>query len=54
VFDVWTAWAVVYRDVIVVDADNQIVGVYNLTTNDLGMDENRRALEDLILSAVIP
>jgi hypothetical protein len=49
--DAWTRWAAVWRDVFVLDADLKVVGIYNLTNNDLGVPANYAALKDLILSA---
>ena len=47
----WGAWAAVYRDVIIVDAENQRVTAYNLTTHDLAEPGNRAALKRLLLEA---
>ena len=47
--DVWAAWQIAYRDVVVVGSDNHVVEVYNLTGNDLGDAENYAALKDLLL-----
>ena len=49
--NVYLAWAVTYRDVVILDASNEVVGVYNLTANDLGLAENRAALKAMLLSA---
>jgi hypothetical protein len=51
---VWTSWAVTYRDVVIVDAANEKVTAYNLTTNDLGVAANYAALKDLLRSAASP
>jgi hypothetical protein len=49
--EVWSAWQVVYRDVLLVDRQGELVGVFNLTDNDLGdavaMDQLRQALVEL-------
>jgi hypothetical protein len=34
--DVWQAWAITYRDVVILDYANVQVGVFNLTGNSLG------------------
>ena len=47
--DVWQQWAVTYRDVILLDQNNHIAGIYNLSVNSLGDPENYFALRDLIL-----
>ena len=52
--DAWTAWQVAYRDVIVLDEENRVVGVYNLTANDLSVPANYEALRDLLVQAANP
>lgn len=52
--DVWTAWQVNYRDVIIVDDENRVVDVYNLSNNDLGLQANYDALRDLLVQAANP
>jgi hypothetical protein len=49
--DVWTVWGVEYRDVVVLDADGNVHGVYNVTDNDLGEGAAYDELLELILSA---
>jgi hypothetical protein len=44
----WQLWEVTYRDVIILDAENQVVGVYNLTEHDLGNPDNYAELEQLL------
>lgn len=46
--DPWTTWAVVYRDVIILDEQNIPVAAYNLTTHDLGIQTNRDELTALL------
>ena len=48
--DIWTAWGVVYRDVVVVGPDNRAVEVFNLTQKDLGEVENYAELKEHLLS----
>lgn len=48
---VWTAWGVQYRDVVILDAQNRPVAVYNLTVNDLQNSANYDALKTLLLQA---
>lgn len=43
--DVWTLWDVAYRDVILLDAEGVVIGVYNLTSNDLADPSNYDTLE---------
>ncbi len=47
--DVWQTWQVTYRDVIVLDAKNRPVAVYNVTTNDLSDADKYAALRTLLL-----
>lgn len=47
--DVWKRWNVVYRDVRILDTQNRLRGVYNLTANDLGNAQNRQTLKSMIL-----
>ena len=48
---VWTSWGVTYRDVVIVDAANEKVTAYNLTTYDLGVAADYAALKSLLRSA---
>ena len=49
---VWNNWHVTYRDVIVLDQDNQIVNVYNLTLpNDLADTTHYKELRTILLDA---
>ena len=47
---VWDAWAVTYRDVIILDSNNVQVDVYNLTDNDLAEPDNYATLERKLLA----
>jgi hypothetical protein len=47
--DVWGDWQVTYRDVVILDAENQRAAVYNLTVHDLNVAANYDSLESLIL-----
>lgn len=49
--DVWGAWGATWRDVVVLDPDNERSAVYNLTTYDLAVEANRDALKALLLAA---
>jgi hypothetical protein len=48
---VWTRWNVVYRDFRILDSQNQLYAVYNLTDHDLSDPANRDALKQLLLQA---
>jgi len=49
----WAAWKAVWRDVQVVDAQNRLVGVFNLTSHDLGQEANRNTLKQMLLQAAV-
>jgi hypothetical protein len=48
---VWSEWGVTYRDVMILDAQNRVVGVYNLTSNDLQNQANYDTLKAMLLQA---
>jgi len=52
--DVWAAWAVTYRDVIILDRENAPVGVYNLTEHDLSNMGDYVALKGMLIAAATP
>jgi len=49
--NVWGAWHVTWRDVVILDRENRVLHVYNLTTHDLANPTNYAALRDLLLGA---
>lgn len=49
--DTWESWNVTFRDVVITNAENEQVAVYNLTTNDLFNSDNFAALKSLLLDA---
>lgn len=46
-----TQWAANYRDVVILDGNNEQVGVLNLTTHDLSDPANYAALRALLIGA---
>lgn len=50
---VWTAWEVVYRDVIILDRENVPIGVFNLTEHDLSMMGEYETLKGMLLDAAM-
>ena len=48
--NVWIEWDVTYRDVVILDRNNQKVGVFNLTTDSLSDPDNYSALKTLLIS----
>ncbi len=49
--DVWGGWGPTYRDVQVLDAANEVQGVFNLTDNSLAEPANYAELRDLLIAA---
>jgi len=49
--DVWDTWDVTYRDVIILDGNNELYDVFNLTTYGLSDSDNYEALMDLLITA---
>ena len=49
--DTWESWDVTFRDVVITNAENEQVAVYNLTNNDLANSDNFAALKSLLLDA---
>ena len=49
--NVWHEWDVTYRDVVILDRNNQKVGVWNLTTDSLSVASNYDALKALFVLA---
>lgn len=50
--DVWNEWGVTYRDVWVVDDENVVVGIFNVTGNSLGDQANYDTLRALFVQAL--
>lgn len=48
--NVWGAWDPTYRDVIILDEQNQPVGVFNLTINNLSQTSDFEALKSLLVT----
>ena len=51
--NVWTSWDVTYRDVIILDTDNTMVGAFNLTTHDLQKWDDYNALIQIFLDTAM-
>jgi hypothetical protein len=52
--EVWGDWGVTYRDVVILNAANEVVDVYNLTVHDLTDAGSREALKQRLRSAAGP
>jgi hypothetical protein len=48
---VWTNWNVIYRDFRILDSQNRLYAVYNLTDHDLTQATNRETLKQMLLQA---
>jgi hypothetical protein len=47
--DVWSSWDVVWRDVRILDRENNLQDVYNLTQNSLGVPANYTTMQNMFL-----
>lgn len=52
--DVWDSWSVVYRDVVILDRENQRVEAYNLSSHDLDETANYEELKAKLIAAAAP
>ena len=46
---VWDRWKITYRDVRILDSQNRLYAVFNLTEHDLALADNRSALRQLFM-----
>lgn len=51
---VWQAWGITYRDVVILDEDNRVVAIYNVTQNNLQDVEKYDELKALFEAAAAP
>ncbi len=51
---VWTKWQVTYRDVIILDENNELIGVYNLTEHNLADASSYDELKLMLETAAAP
>ena len=49
--DVWGSWGAEWRDVYVLNDENEVTAVYNLTLNSLSEPANYATLEALLIAA---
>ncbi len=49
--EVWDDWDVTFRDVVILNASNEQVGVFNLTTHSLGDPANYADLKALLIAS---
>jgi len=52
--DAWHLWQADFRDVIVVDDENKVVSIYNLTIHNLADSTNYAALRNILITAAGP
>lgn len=50
---IWETWGGEWRDVMIVDKDNQLIGQYNLTENNLSDQNNYDELKGLLLEVYL-
>jgi len=50
--DAWGRWNVIYRDIIVLDAEGTVTGIVNVTDNSLENDSTEDSLRELIDAAL--
>jgi hypothetical protein len=48
---VWVDWDVTFRDVVILNSDNEPVGVYNLTEHNLADEDNYEELKALLIAS---
>lgn len=52
--DMWEEWGITFRDVVILNKDNEQVGVFNLSEYDLGQPQNYEALRSQMVAATVP
>ncbi len=50
----WGSWGVTLRDVVILDAENNMVGTYNLTEHDLTYQPHYDELRQILIDTAIP
>ena len=48
---VWDMWDPAYRDVVILDGNNEVYAVFNLTSYPLSSSDNYEALKALLIAA---
>jgi hypothetical protein len=52
--DVWRDdWEITYRDVFILDASNEVAGIYNLTINDLANEAKYGELREMLIDTAM-
>lgn len=51
---VWTPWEVTWRDVVILDQENEVAGVFNLTQHNLADSANYATLRTLLTNLAQP
>ena len=52
--DIWATWGGIWRDVAILDTQNQFIEFYNLTQNNLSTVENYNELKQKLIDAAQP
>ena len=51
--DAWISWEVTFRDLVILNAKNERVGVFNLTLNPLEFPQNYDSLRQMLIDAAL-
>lgn len=51
---VWDTWGITYRDIVILDGENRVVAIYNVTQNNLQDVEKYDELKALFEAAATP
>lgn len=46
---VWSDWKVTYRDVVIIDEENRVLAIYNLTEHNLDTPADYEALKTMLV-----
>ena len=49
--NIWQSWGGQWRDVVILDADNQVVEYFNANDNELSNEQNYNALKQALINA---
>ena len=52
--DVWQTWGVAYRDIWVLDGENRLIAVFNVTQQSLADAANYDELRGILIGAAAP
>ncbi len=52
--DIWEQWDVAFRDVVILDANNEKVEAYNVTVHNLSDPQNYDTLRQMFINSAVP